>query len=202
MATFEEIIETALRRSSLSLPPVEDRKRLRQATGVRGDALARAVGIKPATFYRIERGEQDPRGEVLERLVAFYRAAGDHDERSNNMSHPFGLSSPVSYERPPVIAGRTTIEPQDLAELLEALRAAKPDGITIVVNEAGVRRYGGDTEAIFDRAAYLANRGLVDRQPHDEWKNGEIVKQTLTLTITEAGEQALEEATTLAGASS
>src|SRR5437016_9751678 len=100
MTTFEKIIETALRRSSLALPPIEERKRLRQATGVRGDDLARAVGIKPATFYRIERGEQEAKGEVQERLVAFYTAAGYTNERRRQMSAALGLSSPINYDPP------------------------------------------------------------------------------------------------------
>jgi transcriptional regulator with XRE-family HTH domain len=199
MATFEEIIETALRRSSLALPPAEDRKRLRQATGIRGDDLARSLNIKPATFYRIERGEQEPRGEVLERLVAFYRAAG-FDERRQQMTSPFGLSSPVSSDPPATVCGRTRIEERDLIDLLETLKTAGPEGLTIVVHEKGVVRYGDPNEELYDRATFLDHRGLVTREPHETYDGDVLVKSTITFTITEAGEQALEQATALVGA--
>lgn len=52
-----------------ALPGFEDLQRLREAKGLAGEALARAVGISPSYLTMIERGEREPDAAIKRSLA-------------------------------------------------------------------------------------------------------------------------------------
>jgi predicted transcriptional regulator len=73
----EQALETLAGRAKLlaTLPPVEEREKLRRRLGVTSIELAKLVGTNRGTLRRIEQGTAIPKGRVLLALAKFYAAA-------------------------------------------------------------------------------------------------------------------------------
>jgi DNA-binding transcriptional regulator YiaG len=74
MVTMSEMMRAADRGSRSGclppLPPVEERRRLREAAGLSQEQLAVAVGCALRSLFRWERGEREPAGVHKARYVA------------------------------------------------------------------------------------------------------------------------------------
>ncbi len=190
MSEFDKIVNLAAERSQMRLPEPAERKALRQRVGVAGDALARSLNIKPATLYRIERGEQEPTGELLANLMRFYRAAGYDERRTQNMHTLFGLT-----EGMPFTVDGTPIEVADLLQLLQRMSFGEP--IVVEQPRAGEgisKRY--DASATWaeehSRLTFLARRGFCTSSGGvDPENDGGIVE---SFAITNDGLAALTQA--------
>jgi transcriptional regulator with XRE-family HTH domain len=81
MRLTNELREAAIRRS---LPPAEQRRALREATGISQAALAAELGVSRATLSRWELGTRVPRGELLKRYSDLLRRLLRAQQRSAN----------------------------------------------------------------------------------------------------------------------
>jgi DNA-binding transcriptional regulator YiaG len=52
------------------LPPVRERRRIREAAGVTVSRASRMIGVSDMAVSYWERGQREPRGKFLERYVA------------------------------------------------------------------------------------------------------------------------------------
>ena len=74
--TTEELNQVAARAELLeSLPPVEERARIRRALGYSISALSRMTGCSREYIRRFEDGRTVPTGEHLVALASFFDAA-------------------------------------------------------------------------------------------------------------------------------